>query len=113
MRATSAIASTTAAVAAFSNLATAFTASSKTNVVTYWGQGPNQGSLQNVCKNPNVDIVNIGFINVFPDQGKGGWPGSNFGNACGSETYTYNGTSTQLLSNCPDIGTDIAICQSV
>ncbi|KAG9808869.1 carbohydrate-binding module family 18 protein, partial [Aureobasidium melanogenum] len=105
--------STAAAVAAFSGLASAFTASAKTNVVTYWGQGPNQGSLQDVCKNPNVDIVNIGFINVFPDQGAGGWPGSNFGNACGSETYTYNGTKTQLYSNCPDIGTDIAICQQL
>lgn len=113
MRASSTITNTAAAVAAFSSFATAFTATSKTNLVTYWGQGPNQGSLQEVCKNPNVDIVNIGFINVFPDQGKGGWPGSNFGNACGSETYEYNGTSTQLLSNCPNIGTDIAICQQV
>ncbi|KAI4743487.1 glycoside hydrolase [Aureobasidium sp. EXF-12298] len=87
MRASSTITSTAAAVAAFSGLASALTASAKNNVVTYWGQGPNQGSLQDVCKNPNVDIVNIGFINVFPDQGKGGWPGSNFGNACGSEVY--------------------------
>ncbi|KAG9722178.1 hypothetical protein KCU59_g16785, partial [Aureobasidium melanogenum] len=69
MRTSSAFTSTAAAVAAFSGLASAFTASAKTNVVTYWGQGPNQGSLQDVCKNPNVDIVNIGFINVFPDQG--------------------------------------------
>ena len=113
MRASSTITSTAAAVAAFSGLASALTASAKNNVVTYWGQGPNQGSLQDVCKNPNVDIVNIGFINVFPDQGAGGWPGSNFGNACGSETYTYKGTKTQLYSNCPDIGTDIAICQKV
>ena len=113
MRASSTITSTAAAVAAFSGLASALTASAKNNVVTYWGQGPNQGSLQDVCKNPNVDIVNIGFINVFPDQGAGGWPGSNFGNACGSETYTYKGTKTQLYSNCPDIGTDIAICQQV
>jgi chitinase len=113
MRITSDITSTAAAVATFSTVASAFTANAKNNVVTYWGQGPNQGSLQDVCKNPNVDIVNIGFINVFPDQGKGGWPGSNFGNACGSETYTYNGTSTQLYSNCPNIGTDIAICQQV
>ncbi|KAG9943618.1 glycoside hydrolase, partial [Aureobasidium melanogenum] len=113
MRTSSAFTSTAAAVAAFSGLASAFTASAKTNVVTYWGQGPNQGSLQDVCKNPNVDIVSIGFINVFPDQGAGGWPGSNFGNACGSETYTYNGTKTQLYSNCPDIGTDIAICQQL
>jgi chitinase len=113
MRASSTITSTAAAVAAFSTLASALTASAKNNVVTYWGQGPSQGSLQDVCKNPNVDIVNIGFINVFPDQGKGGWPGSNFGNACGSEVYTYKGTKTQLYSNCPNIGTDIAICQQV
>jgi chitinase len=113
MRVSSTITSTAAAVAAFSSLASALTANAKTNVVTYWGQGPNQGSLQDVCKNPNVDIVNIGFINVFPDQGKGGYPGSNFGNACGSDVYTYKGTKTQLYSNCPDIGTDIAICQQV
>ncbi|TIA30331.1 glycoside hydrolase [Aureobasidium pullulans] len=113
MRVTSTITGTAAAVAAFSGLASAFTANAKTNVVTYWGQGPNQGSLQDVCKNPNVDIVNIGFINVFPDQGKAGWPGSNFGNACTADVYTYKGTKTQLYSNCPNIGTDIAICQQV
>lgn len=113
MRATSAVSRTAIAAATLSGLATAFDASAKTNVATYWGQGPGQASLQTVCANPNIDIVNIAFVNVFPDQGAAGWPGTNFGNACGSETYTYNGTSTQLLSNCPDIGPDIEICQKI
>ena len=53
---------------------------SKNNVITYWGQGPNQQRLIETCKNPSYDIINIGFVDVFPDQGPGGFPGTNFGN---------------------------------
>ncbi|GAB7351890.1 hypothetical protein MBLNU459_g2434t2 [Dothideomycetes sp. NU459] len=113
MRANSAVSRTVLAAATLSGLASAIDANAKTNVATYWGQGPNQSSLQTVCANPNIDIVNIAFVNVFPDQGAAGWPGTDFGNACGSQTYTYNGTSTQLLSKCSDIGPDIEICQKI
>lgn len=68
------------AATAFASLSTAFDPSSKTNVITYWGQGPNQARLIETCKNPSYDIINIGFVDVFPDQGPGGFPGTNFGN---------------------------------
>ncbi len=52
-------------------------------------------------------------MNVFPDQ-SGGYPGPNFGNQCGSETYdTINGSSSLLLSHCPGIGPNITYCQSI
>ncbi len=52
-------------------------------------------------------------MNVFPDQ-SGGYPGTNFGNQCGSQTYKNpSGTSSPLLSNCPNIGPDIKTCQSL
>ena len=89
----------------------AFDPNSKTNVAVYWGQGPNQAGLIETCKNPNIDIVNIGFINAFPDNSPGNFPGSNFGNACGSATYTVNGVSTLLQSGCTTIASDITACQ--
>lgn len=59
-----------------------------------------------------MDIINIGFINTFPDQGAAGWPGSNFGNQCDGLTYEVDGVSTQLLSGCHQIAEDIPICQA-
>ncbi|KAI9675056.1 MAG: hypothetical protein M1817_001462 [Caeruleum heppii] len=60
-----------------------------------------------------IDIITIGFINIFPDQGAGGYPGSNFGNACGGGYYTApDGTQTQLLGNCREIAADIKACQA-
>lgn len=100
------------AVAALAATASAtFDPNSKTNVAVYWGQGPNQAGLIETCKNPNIDIVNIGFINAFPDNSPGSYPGSNFGNACGSATYTVNGVSTLLQSGCTTIASDITACQ--
>lgn len=89
----------------------AFNPSAKNNVAVYWGQGPNQLPLLETCKNPAIDIINIGFVNAFPDNSPGAYPGTNFGNACGDETYTVNGVSTLLKSNCPRIGSDIIECQ--
>lgn len=80
--------------------------------MVYWGQGPNQARLVETCKDPSVDVVVLGFVNQFPDnEGSGGYPGTNFGNACGEETYKNNGVSTKLRSNCPNIGPDIKTCQ--
>ncbi|PSK46074.1 Chitinase 1 [Elsinoe australis] len=96
-----------------SSSAAAFAPQAKTNVAVYWGQGPYQARLVETCKNPNIDVVIIGFVNVFPDQGKGGYPGTNFGNACGAATFKNKaGKQTQLLSSCPDIGPDITTCQT-
>ncbi len=62
------------AAAAYAAVASAgFNAKAKTNVVTYWGQGANQDRLLVTCQNPSYDIINIGFVDVFPDQGAGGW----------------------------------------
>jgi chitinase len=90
----------------------AFSPSAKNNVAVYWGQGPNQQRLLETCKSSAVDIVNIGFVNAFPDNSPGAYPGTNFGNACGDVTYTVNGVSTLLKSSCPLIGSDIVECQN-
>ncbi|KAF2150109.1 glycoside hydrolase family 18 protein [Myriangium duriaei CBS 260.36] len=91
----------------------AFNAASDTNVAVYWGQGAYQARLVETCKNPSVDIVIIGFVNVFPDQAdSGGYPGTNFGNACQYATYTNKtGGATSLHSACTYIGPDITTCQ--
>ena len=64
-----------------------------------------------MCANPDIDIVIIAFLDHFPDQSPGNYPGTNFGNACGPELYSVNGTTTDLLSDCPNIGPDITACQ--
>lgn len=48
---------------------------------------------------------------MFPDQGNG-YPGTNFGNQCGSATYNISGTVTQLLSDCSQLAEDIPVCQN-
>ncbi|RWQ96201.1 glycoside hydrolase superfamily, partial [Paecilomyces variotii] len=76
------------------------------------GQGYNQPRLSQICQETSLDIINIGFVNVFPDVGQGGWPGSNFGNQCNGQTYTNaDGEATQLLSGCQQIADDIPVCQ--
>ena len=101
-----------ATIAALASAASAaFNAAAKTNVITYWGQGYNQDRLLTTCQNPSYDIINIAFVNVFPDQGAGGWPGTNFGNACWGDVYEHNGVNTSLLQTCPDIGPDVIACQ--
>lgn len=107
--------STLLSTAAFvATASAAFDPLSKNNVITYWGQGPNQERLIETCRNSAYDIINVGFVNVFPDQGKGGWPGTNFGNACWGDVYqNAKGVDTQLLKTCPDIEQDVIDCQQV
>ncbi|KAK3673061.1 Chitinase 2 [Recurvomyces mirabilis] len=69
-------------------------------------------ATSNTNVNPSIDIVNIGFVNVFPDQGPGGWPGTNFGNQCSGEVYVHNGVNTTLQKSCPYIEQDIKTCQT-
>lgn len=91
-----------------------FDASSNTNMAVYWGQGPAQKRLAHFCADSNIDIIPIAFLNIFPDQLGGGYPGTNFGNQCGDATYkNKDGSWSPLLSDCPLIGPDIKTCQSL
>lgn len=102
-----------AAAALFPSALATFDPSANTNMAVYWGQGPNQQPLKFFCDDDNIDIIQIGFVNVFPDQ-SGGYPGTDFGNQCGSGTYeNINGSSSLLLKDCPGIGPDITYCQSI
>ena len=120
-----------AAAALLPSTIASFDPAANTNMAVYWvspkrselydgclkhfskGQGPNQEPLEFFCDDENIDIIQIGFVNVFPDQ-SGGYPGTNFGNQCGSETYqNLNGSSSLLLSHCPGVGSNITYCQSV
>ena len=53
-------------------------------------QGPrppnSQSDLITYCQQPAVDIIPIGFPNIFP-RNVNGYPGSNFGNKCGGAVY--------------------------
>ncbi|KAL8651891.1 MAG: hypothetical protein Q9210_003003 [Variospora velana] len=93
---------------------TSFDANGNTNMAVYWGQGPSQQRLAHFCADSHIDIIPIAFLNIFPDQVNSGYPGTNFGNQCGSETYKNKDDSTSpLLSNCPFIGPDIKTCQAM
>ncbi|PLB43154.1 glycoside hydrolase [Aspergillus steynii IBT 23096] len=92
--------------------ASAFDAQSKSNIAVYYGQGYDQPRLREICQDASVDIINLGFINVFPGQGAGGWPGSNFANQCDGTTYEIGGVKTQLLSGCHQLAEDIPLCQA-
>ncbi|USP82492.1 glycoside hydrolase family 18 protein [Curvularia clavata] len=90
----------------------AYDGAAKTNVAMYWGQGSNQIPLLEVCTDPNIDIVNIGFVNKFPKK-RGEYPGTNHANACGDLTYTDPTTNqpSALLSSCPGVGEAIKACK--
>lgn len=83
---------------------------------TSQGQGAGQQRLLHFCQQSTVDIIPIGFVNVFPAQGNG-YPGTNFGNQCWGGTYVYQGpgndsSKNQLQSSCPQIVADIPVCQN-
>jgi chitinase len=67
--------------------------------------------LSTFCAETSLDIINIGFVNWFPDVGATGWPETNFGNQCDGTVYTHNGEPTGLLQNCHQIVEDIPLCQ--
>ncbi|KAI9041665.1 class III chitinase ChiA1 [Aspergillus affinis] len=101
-----------AAISCLASPAFAFDAQSKSNVAVYYGQGYEQPRLREICQDASVDIINLGFINVFPGQGAGGWPGSNFANQCDGKTYEIGGVKTHLLSGCHQLVEDIPLCQA-
>lgn len=74
--------------------------------------GVSQVALADVCNNPSIDIVVLAFVNVFPDQGPGNYPGTNFASACSGTTFSVDGVSTDLLDSCPEIGPGIDLCQA-
>ncbi|KIX94067.1 uncharacterized protein Z520_10093 [Fonsecaea multimorphosa CBS 102226] len=85
-------------------------ASSQPSLAVYWGQGPDQNRLTDFCQDTTMDIIPIGFVNIFPDQTGG--PGTNYGNACGSVTWkSPNGTQTNVYTTCDEIAADVAVCQ--
>lgn len=59
-----------------------------------------------------IDVIPIGFVNMFPDQSPTGYPATNYGNACSQYWTTTNGTATNMLTSCDEIADDIAFCQS-
>lgn len=74
--------------------------------------------MSHFCQQSAIDIIPIAFVNRFPAQGNG-YPGTNFGNACGSGVYVgpgydgvKNSANNYLLSSCPTITADIPVCQS-
>ncbi|KAH9219248.1 glycoside hydrolase superfamily [Leptodontidium sp. 2 PMI_412] len=94
-----------------------YDSNSKTNLALYWGQGGGQQRLLHFCEQSTVDIIPIGFIHIFPQQGNG-FPGSNFGNQCWGGTFVYPGpgpdpSKDQLQSSCPQLVADIPVCQNV
>ncbi|TLD25849.1 glycoside hydrolase [Venturia nashicola] len=100
---------------ASSALALPTVSSAGNSIVAYWGQGDTNIPLSDVCSNPNVDIVVLSFVNIFPDQSPSGWPGTNFGSSCGGQTISKpDGTATQLLdgAHCGTMIPDIAACRA-
>ncbi|KAI7279151.1 glycoside hydrolase [Hortaea werneckii] len=100
------------AASALAASASAFDATKNNGLVTYWGQGANQQRLVETCKTGNFDVVNVGFVTVFPDQSPDGWPGTNFGNACYGDVYEHDGVNSTLLKTCPYIAQDVQDCQT-
>ncbi|KAL0934988.1 chitin recognition protein [Colletotrichum truncatum] len=95
----------------------AFDPNSKNNVVVYYGQGPYQGDLIDECQKPEIDVIVVSFVHLFPAQANG-YPGTNFGNRCGTQVYPgpgFNGvidpSRDQLKSNCPTLNAQIPVCQ--
>jgi chitinase len=68
----------TAAVLLASTASAAFSLSSSNNVAVYWGQGADQAPLYKACADPSIDVVNIAFVNGFPNK-VGDYPNTNFG----------------------------------
>ncbi|ODH13284.1 hypothetical protein ACO22_07417 [Paracoccidioides brasiliensis] len=106
----------TAVVAVFSLLhfAAALDLLSRTNLVVYYGQAPDQPRLRDICLNDRfTNVIILAFVNVFPEQGKGGYPGTNFGNQCSAQVFkNEEGVDTELLSGCQNLIEDIPVCQS-
>ncbi|KAF1957932.1 endochitinase [Byssothecium circinans] len=88
-----------------------FSATSRSNVVMYWGQNSagqqsTQTRLSDYCSDANVDVILLAFLLRF--NGAGGSPIMNFANQ-GDKCTTFPGTET---FSCPEIEADIKTCQA-
>lgn len=68
--------------------------------------------MRHFCEDTPSDIINLGFLNVFPSAGLNGYPETNFGNQCWDTHFEINGEETGLLKDCPSLVEDIPICQA-
>ncbi|KAH7402727.1 glycoside hydrolase superfamily [Pyrenochaeta sp. MPI-SDFR-AT-0127] len=96
-----------------STASAAYNPASTQNVAVYWGQGSDQIPLSQVCSDPSVDIVNIGFVNGFP-KNVGDYPETNHANACwGYYPDPKDSTKdSKLLKNCAGVEQAIIDCQT-
>ncbi|KAJ5831932.1 hypothetical protein N7474_000243 [Penicillium riverlandense] len=97
-----------AALSALVPVALALDPSLKTNVAVYYGQGANQPRLSHFCEQTSMDIINLGFVNTFPEAVLD-WPGDNFGNQCDGVLFP----DSELLSGCHQIWEDIPTCKDM
>jgi chitinase len=111
---------TTALLSLIASTFAGYSATSKDNVAIYYGQGPNESNLglHDFCQNSNVDIIPLGFLDIYPAQGNG-WPGTNFASSCESTNFAapgYNNVNdpskNDLKNNCTSLVDGIAFCQA-
>lgn len=57
----------------------------------------------------SLDILNPGFVNVFPDQGILEIPGSNSGDQCDGLALGIGGVSMQFLIGCHQLAKDTPV----
>ncbi|KAL5331921.1 hypothetical protein ACEPPN_001461 [Leptodophora sp. 'Broadleaf-Isolate-01'] len=112
------IAAAAASLSLMSSVTADYNPASQANLAMYYGQGPSQQSLAHFCNSSSVDIIPIGFINIFPNLANG-LVAENFGNQCWDGNYTgpgYNGVNNPknnfLYRQCPQLQEDIYYCQT-
>ena len=90
-----------------------FDAQSSRNVAVYYGQteATSKTSLGEMCQNENTDIVILAFLTEF--FGPGGFPGLNFGPACGGPSAKMTSAGASKLLDCPDMAAQIKQCQGL
>ena len=96
------------------NNSTTFNPSSPRNVAVYYGQTPhsNKVTVDELCKDPHVDIVVLAFLDTFFSDG--GMPEINIGPACsGDPTLGAQAINATGLLDCPYLAKNITTCQSL
>ena len=91
-----------------------FNADSQRNVAVYYGQTPhsNKVTVDELCKDQNVDIVVLAFLDTFFSDG--GMPEINIGPACsGDPTVGAKALNATGLLDCPFLAKNITTCQSL
>lgn len=101
-------ANTTTTSAALSITSSAFNAFATNNVGAYYGHAETEDdpSMYPLCNNEDVDIVVMGFLRQF--NGLNELPIFDLGSSCESDGSTAGSAIT-----CPELATNISLCQSV